>query len=194
MTAPGAGSPPDDGLPHAVRHRPWVPTLVALDAVLVAAVLLVVLLVVVRPGGSGSPAPPGGSGTVGVPGSAAPGPSPTPTPGPPRFRLPSGNIACEMTTAGVTCTIASATFTPPPAEGCTGTAGHTVVLDSGGVSVPCVDGPAPTVAGDDVPMLFYGATSTVGRYTCTSATNGVTCTDANGVGFRLARASLTTLP
>ena len=43
-------------------------------------------------------------------------------------------------------------------------------------------------------MLFYGSTSTVGRYTCTSATNGVTCTDPNGVGFRLAREALTVLP
>ena len=71
---------------------------------------------------------------------------------------------------------------------------HTVVLDANGVSEPCVDGPAPSVAGADVPVLPYGATSTLGEYTCTSTTDGVTCTDANGVGFRLARASLTRLP
>ena len=78
--------------------------------------------------------------------------------------------------------------------GCTGVVGHTVVLDADGVHVPCVEGTPPAVAGDDVPELFYGATSTVGPYTCGSATDGVTCTDAKGVGFKLARASLTTLP
>ncbi len=177
--------------------RRWVPVLVAVDAVLVAAVLVVVLLVVVHPGGgTQSPAPYGGSGTLAAPpsGGTASGSTPTSTPGPPRFRLPSGNIACDMTPDGVTCTVASATFTPPPVEGCTGTVGHTVVLDTHGVSVPCVDGPAPTAAGDDVPVLFYAATSTVGQYTCTRPTNGVTCPEATGVGFRPARASLATLP
>lgn len=179
-----------------MRRRSWLPTLVTLDAVLVAAVLVLVLLVVVRPGGPGNPTLPGGTGTAGasVPAGAAPGPTPTPTPGPPRFRLPSDNIACTMTADSVTCTIVSATFTPPPVQGCTGSVGHTVVLDGTGVSVPCVAGPAPTPAGSSVPMLFYGSTSTVGRYTCTSATDGVTCTDPKGVGFRLAREALTVLP
>lgn len=176
-----------------MNRRRWVPVLVALDAVLVAAVLVVVLLTLPR---DGSPAPTPPSGGLSASSSAtAYGPAPSPTPGPPRFRLPSGNIACDMTEQGVTCTIASVTFTPAPVEGCTGTVGHTVVLDADGVSVPCVEGsPPPGVAGDDVPELFYGSTSTVGQYSCTSATNGVTCTDAKGVGFRLARASLTTLP
>lgn len=167
-----------------------------MDAVLVAVVLLLVLLVVVRPGGLSNPTVPGGTATAGgsLPAGAAPGPTPTPTPGPPRFRLPSDNIACTMTADSVTCTIVSATFTPPPVQGCTGSVGHTVVLDATGVSVPCVPGPAPTPVGSSVPMLFYGSTSTVGRYTCTSATNGVTCTDPNGVGFRLAREALTVLP
>lgn len=174
-------------------RRRWVPTLVALDAVLVAAVLVVVLLTLPR-GGQSNATPPAGTGGGASLTPSPTGPSASPAPGPPRFRLPSGNIACEMTEQGVTCTIASATFTAAPAEGCTGTVGHTVVLDANGVSEPCVDGPAPSVAGADVPVLPYGATSTLGEYTCTSATDGVTCTDANGVGFRLARASLTRLP
>ena len=45
-----------------------------------------------------------------------------------------------------------------------------------------------------MPVLPYGATSTVGQYTCTSATNGVTCAGPRGVGFRLAREALVTLP
>jgi hypothetical protein len=191
VTAPGAGGVPDDARTHAMDRRVWVPILVALDAVLVTAVLVLVILVVVRPGAPGNAAPPVGSGTLAGPTAA---PSPTPTPGPPHFRLPSGNIACDMTADRVTCTIASITFTPPAVAGCTGTVGHTVVLDSTGVSVPCVQGAPPRVAGPDVPVLFYGSTSSVGPYTCTSATNGVSCVGARGVGFRLARESLTTLP
>ncbi|MBN9327670.1 MAG: hypothetical protein J0I87_12260, partial [Cellulomonas sp.] len=53
---------------------------------------------------------------------------------------------------------------------------------------------APGPAGADVPALPYGSSSTLGGRTCTSATDGVTCTDARGVGFRLARESLTLLP
>lgn len=175
------------------RPRRWLPFLVALDTVLVA-VVLVLAVVVTRPDaatpGAGATSP-GATGTGSAGGST---PSATPTPGPPRFRLPSGNIACDMSSDGVTCTIASITYTPPAVEGCGGTVGHTVVLDESGVDVPCVDGAPPGVAGEDVPVLFYGSSSRVGGYTCTSATNGVTCTDAAGTGFRLARASLTTLP
>ncbi len=175
----------------APRPRQWLPFLVALDTVLVAAVL-VVAMVVTRPA---APAAPGTATSPGSTAVAAPGPTPAPSasPGPPRFRLPSGNIACDMTTGGVTCTIASITFEPPAVQGCTGTVGHTVRLGPDGVAVPCVEGPPPTVAGEDVPVLFYGAATTVGDYTCTSATDGVTCTDAGGAGFRLARASLTML-
>ncbi len=169
---------------------PWLPVLVAIDAALVAAVLLLVLLLP-RGGVQERPAPLGA--TTSAPAAAA-SPEPTATPGPPRFQTPSGNIACDMTADDVTCTIASITFTPPAVEGCDGVVGHTVVLDEGGVSVPCVDGPAPGVASADVPVLFYGEASRVGPYTCVSGTNGVTCTDTDGRGFRLARAELAQLP
>jgi hypothetical protein len=171
-----------------------VPFLVALDTVLVAAFFVLAIVLLTRPGTT-PPAPQGAgtasSGLVATPSATS---SPTPTPGPPHFRLPSGNIACDMTDTAVTCTIASIAFDPPAVEGCTGTVGHTVVLDSAGVHVPCVDGPPPGVAGDDVPTLFYGAVSEAGGYSCTSATNGVTCTDTSGTGFRLQRAALVLLP
>jgi hypothetical protein len=193
VTVPGAGVPPDAGAAaRAARRRRLIPALVGLDAVLVAAVLVVVLLVT-HPGGSAAPAASGtGTGAQVAGGTGAH--TPTPTPGPPAFRLPSGNIGCEMTAGGVTCTIASETFTPPPGAACDGgTTGHTVVLDAHGVSMPCVRGTPTSVAGQ-APVLNYGGTSTVGPYTCTSATNGVTCTTAQGVGFRLAREALVTLP
>ncbi len=192
MTVPGAGVPPDGGgAARAGRRRRLVPVLVALDAVLVAAVLVVVLLVT-RPGGTLPTPDADGTGTQAVGGTTTP--RPTATAGPPRFQLPSGNIACDMSAGGVTCTIASETFTPPPVADCSGgSVGHTVVLDAHGVSVPCVRGAASRPAGQ-VPVLDYGGSSTVGPYTCTSATNGVTCTTAQGVGFRLARQELVTLP
>lgn len=193
MTTPGAGPSPDAAAAaRAARRRRLIPALVALDAVLVAAVLVVVLLVT-HPGGTAGTPDAGGTGT-GTEAAGSPSPKPTPTPGPPQFQLPSGNIACDMTAGGVTCTIANETFTPPPVEDCEGgSVGHTVVLDAKGVSVPCVHG-APSRVGGQVPVLDYGGTSTVGPYTCTSATNGVTCTTAQGVGFRLARQELVTLP
>lgn len=181
--------------PDARPRRSWVPMLVAVDTFLVAAVL-VVAVVVTRPPARTAPPETGPEPGVSATGTrSAPTPAPTSTPGPSRFRLPSGNIACDMADEGVTCTIASITFTPPePPEPCGGVHGHTVLLDAGGVDVPCLDPPAPTVVGNDVPTLSYGASSTVGAYTCRSATNGVTCTGAGGVGFRLQRSALTLLP
>ena len=164
--------------------------LVAVDAVLVSALVVALVVVGLNRGASGRTASTGGSsGTT-----SAAGPSESASSGPSRFRLPSGNIACTLTADSATCTIVSATFTVPPVAGCKGTVGHTVVLDSTGVTTPCESGPAPTVVGTDVPTLPYGSASTLAGRTCTSATDGVTCTDTNGVGFRLARESLTLLP
>lgn len=112
------------------------------------------------------------------------------------FASPTGNISCTMSPDGVTCSIAHITFAPPAVEGCTGTTGHVVVLNtSDGVTTPCVDGPGPAVASADVPVLDYGLNQTVGPYTCSSATNGMSCVvDETGEGFRVATAELATLP
>lgn len=165
--------------------------LVAVDAVLVGALVIALVVTGVNRGArTGTAATTGSS----VGGSSSPAPSASASSGPAHFRLPSGNIACTLTADSATCTIANATFTVPPVAGCTGTVGHTVVLDAQGVATPCETGPAPGPAGQDVPTLPYGSSSTLGGRTCTSATDGVTCTDAGGVGFRLARESLTLLP
>lgn len=165
--------------------------LVAVDAVLVGALVIALVVTGVNRGSrSGTAATTGSS----VGGSASAAPSGSASSGPAHFRLPSGNIACTLTADSATCTIANATFTVPPVAGCTGSVGHTVVLDAHGVATPCETGPAPGPAGEDVPTLPYGSSSTLGGRTCTSATDGVTCTDARGVGFRLARESLTLLP
>lgn len=164
--------------------RTWM----AVDAVLV--VVLLVLVVGRLAGGSGTDdqAGPSASPTIQVQGPTAPSTEPV------SFRLPSGNIACTLAPGGVTCTIASFTYRPPAVAGCDGDTGHVLVLNADGFAFDCVNGPAPAVAGDDVPVLEYGSKVTSGAYTCSSATNGVTCTDDQGVGFVLARASWRELP
>ncbi|MEZ0449145.1 hypothetical protein [Cellulomonas sp. ICMP 17802] len=167
---------------------------VIVDAVLVV-LALVLLFVFLGSGGGGgnaddtsgqSPAPSASGG----PSSSSSATSSEPV----AFALPSGNIACTMSVDGVTCTIASYTYAPPVVAGCTEVTGHVLVLNSDGVAFDCVSGPPPAVAGDDVPVLEYGSSTSVGDYTCRSATDGVQCTDASGVGFRLARASWSELP
>jgi hypothetical protein len=166
--------------------------MVAVDVVLVLA-FVVMLVVYATSGSSGD-----GGGDAGVstsPTAGATTPAAQAGGGPESFRLPSGNIACQMSEQGVTCTIASFTYAPPAVEGCTtGQTGHVLALDAEGVAFDCETGPVPEVAGDDVPTLQYGSSVTAGPYTCTSGTDGVTCTDDAGVGFRLARATWAELP
>lgn len=109
------------------------------------------------------------------------------------FTLPSGNIACEMSAEGVLCTIRSFTYAPPQVTGCDAETGHLVRLDADGFAFVCEDDDAPKVPTDG-PELTYGGREQAGDYTCASGTDGVTCTDAAGVGFRLARAQWDALP
>jgi hypothetical protein len=164
----------------------------AVDALLVVAVVLVAIAVLgggsdqAEPDGGSSPSQSAGSGaTDGATDAAAQS-----------FASPTGNISCTMSPDGVTCSIANKQFDVPAAEGCTGTTGHVIVLNtSDGMTTPCVEGPAPAVASADVPVLEYGSSKTVGPYTCTSASNGMSCVvDETGEGFRVATAALTTLP
>jgi hypothetical protein len=164
------------------------------DALLVVAVVLVAIAVLgggsdqagEEPGGGSSPSQSAGSGATDGATDA----------GAQSFASPTGNISCTMSPDGVTCSIANKQFDVPAAEGCTGTTGHVIVLNtSDGMTTPCVEGPAPAVASADVPVLDYGSAKTVGPYTCTSASNGMSCVvDETGEGFRVATAALTTLP
>ncbi len=182
----------------------------AVDLVLVLALVVAAVVVLSRgdaddtadrtPTGSvsGPSSPASGSSTGASAGASSPAvadPGTAVADGPASFASPSGNIACTMSADGATCTIANFTYAPPTVAGCTGTVGHVIVLNADGVAAQCVDGPAPAVAPAETPVLEYGHSSTVGPYTCTSATDGVTCVEtASGTGFRLARASLTMLP
>jgi hypothetical protein len=176
-------------------------TFIVVDAVLVTLFLVVLALTL-----TGSLAGLGGSGSsLGAPSTQAstpvglaPAVSPsgsTTTMSLASFALPSGNIACTMSNDGARCTIASITFTTPAGAACTGTTGHVFTLGPDGVTIPCVDGPAPGPAPAGTPRLEYGSVSAVGGYTCTSSTNGVRCVqDASGRGFDLARGQYTKLP
>lgn len=165
---------------------------VIVDVVLVVLLLILAIVYASRGGGGdqGSDGPTAGSTASSAPTSSASSTSTEPV----AFALPSGNIACTMSVDGVTCTIASYTYAPPVVAGCTEKTGHVIVLNADGVAFDCVSGPPPAVAGEDVPVLEYGLTTSVGDYTCRSATDGVQCTDGSGTGFRLARASWSELP
>ena len=176
--------------------RIWTKGLIALlvlDIVLV--VTLIVLVVTTSTPDAGAADDPSATSS----GSAAPSGSAEPSAqsvgnGLPEFRLPSGNIHCTMSDEAATCQIASITFDPPDAD-CDGTSGHEFVLTTAGVDVPCVEGGGPAVAPDSMAVLDYGRSSTVGPFTCASATDGVTCVhDESGTGFTLARAAWSELP
>lgn len=105
------------------------------------------------------------------------------------FALPSGNIACELSAQGATCTIANSTATPPVDDTCPGVLGLVLTVDENGAATPCVEGAAPGAAAAGTPVLEYGQSETVGDYTCTSSATGVSCqNDASSAGFKLARA------
>ncbi|HEY0189425.1 MAG TPA: hypothetical protein VGC67_18225 [Cellulomonas sp.] len=179
----------------------------AVDVVLVL-VLIVAAIVVLGNGGADSTARTGtdAAGTSattsdgetstdgGSTAAATPGTTATSTDAQ-TFASPSGNITCTMSGDGVTCSIAHVTYTPPTVDGCTGSTGHVIVLNTDdGVSTPCVDGADPSVASADVTVLEYGRSQQVGPYTCTSATNGMSCVvDDTGTGFRVATAELALL-
>jgi len=172
-------------------RRTLIIVFVVLDVLLVA---LLVGIALSRSGGDGGPdetaGDPTGSSASAAPSGSATAPSTETT----QFAMPSGNIACTMSVDGVTCTIASYTYAQPVVAGCTEVTGHVLVLNADGVAFSCVSGPPPAVAGDDVPVLDYGGSTTVGDYTCTSATDGVQCVDESGKGFQLARASWKEIP
>ena len=188
MTSPTTPAPaPRRGLGRALT------TLLVVDALLVVAVL--VALAAYLSAGDDLDAGAGGTPPASViPGEETPAPGRSPTAGgdgdgPATFALPSGNIACEITDAAATCTVAESDAEATPAEGCAGTIGPVVSVAPEGASAPCVSGALPGPAAPGTPVLEYGSSSTVGDYTCTSSTSGVTCThEPSGAGFRLARA------
>ena len=109
------------------------------------------------------------------------------------FKTPSGNIFCHANDgeyASVRCDIGEFSYTPPqPTEHCGVIFGHTVGLRPG--ERPQFDCAHDTMAYDQgVPVLGYGASTSVGSFTCNSSEQGVHCVDHDsGHSFLLSRDS-----
>ncbi len=171
---------------------PGMTAFVVVDVLLVLAALVALTLYLSDGRTGGDPAA-GESPGAGSTGTTAPGDGRSPTTdassGPGTFALPSGNIACEITGEAASCTIADSTAEAVPVEGCAAPAGQLVRVTADGAETPCPRGALPGPAAAGTPVLEYGESTTVGDFTCTSSTSGVTCRhDPSGAGFSLARA------
>ena len=108
------------------------------------------------------------------------------------FHSPSGNIHCMLMSgdyAGVRCDMLALTqsFPKRPVD-CDldwGDAFEVGPNDRQGQVVCHGD----TVINPDSMELGYGASATLGEFTCTSQKTGMTCTNARGHGFAISKAS-----
>ncbi len=100
------------------------------------------------------------------------------------FSSPSGNIRCEISSAGARCDISSHTWKPTakPAS-CESDWGQGLVVTAQGAGFVCA---SDSAAGGSA--LAYGASVSRGDFRCLSAKDGMTCTGA-GHRFSVARAS-----
>ena len=107
------------------------------------------------------------------------------------FHSPSGNIQCMIATgdwAAARCDMGnlSPTYTTPPAD-CDLDWGSSFEIgpnDRKGY-LACV---GDTVANPDGLVLDYGKSVSLDGFTCTSEESGMTCTNAGGHGFSIAKA------
>jgi hypothetical protein len=109
-----------------------------------------------------------------------------------QFRSPSGNIHCLIFAGdgdwqGARCDILAVdrVTLPRPAD-CELDWGHAYEVPRRGAAVPVCAG--DTVANPGAPVLDYGQSLGLGGITCTSERSGMTCRNAEGAGFTLARA------
>jgi hypothetical protein len=194
--APGGGSGTGSGGRPGRSGRRLSPGWIAFIALDVILVGIVVAFAINLAGGAPGPAPAEGAGTS-VEAPAETPDAPAENPGPvavtgESVTSPSRNITCTIGEQGVSCGIAELATQPAPVDGCTGTTGYLVTLTAAGVEIPCVPtADQPKKAGDDVAVLDYDQTKTVGSFTCTSSKSGMRCTDSEtGKGFNVAKAGL----
>ena len=107
------------------------------------------------------------------------------------FRSPTGNIHCAMYSwnggAEARCDVIelTPTYRKAPA-GCDLDWGHSFAVDNTGKGVlACV---GDTVQDPRNPVLPYGQALSLGGISCVSAKTGITCTNAAGHGFSVAKA------
>jgi len=106
------------------------------------------------------------------------------------FTSPSGNIACVMDAFTASCWIGERSWTieQPSAPECEESDwGNAVDLSADGPSFPCYTdfGWNPSA-----PAMAYGTSVELGPFRCDSAETGVTCTNASGNGFTVAKAAV----
>jgi hypothetical protein len=107
------------------------------------------------------------------------------------FRSPTGNINCIMysdpsgATARCDLMELSPSYTKRPA-GCDYDWGHSFAVETKGKGyLACV---SDAVGGAGVAVLRYGQAVSLGGISCVSAETGMTCTNAKGHGFSVAKA------
>lgn len=107
------------------------------------------------------------------------------------FQSPTGNIHCAIYTFGAgaeaRCDLRDLIPSPnPPPPGCELDWGSAFVVPSTGSSgLACV---GDTMLDPGNPVLPYGEALSLGGISCVSARTGMTCTNAEGHGFSVARA------
>ncbi|MFV0426407.1 MAG: hypothetical protein ACK5KU_05140 [Beutenbergiaceae bacterium] len=184
------------------RLRPTVITLIAVDAVLIA-ILIALMLTNPRTSEAGeqpeTPTAPEGSVTTplaqetGTDGSRQAVTAPADALAIAAFASPSGNIWCNIGVESVECQIGSMSYQPPTVEGCEGNEllGYIVRVTVDGPEYPCPSGNISGGPAADRTTLAYGETSAVGDFMCTSSESGMTCTNLSSGGqFSIARAGV----
>jgi len=102
------------------------------------------------------------------------------------FRSPTGNIGCAYYNAVMRCDVRDGLVPRPPRPaGCPSDSdfGQGLTLSARGTGVVCAGDTALGAPN----VLPYGRTWHRGLITCVSRITGMTCTNANGRGFSIAR-------
>jgi hypothetical protein len=101
------------------------------------------------------------------------------------FKMPSGNIGCELSGTTLRCDIRSG-LKPPPAKSCAGDWGGAVLTSHGAGRPLCA---SDTIYDDAAPTLDYGSTWGGGGATCLSDKSGLQCSSTSGHSIFLSRDS-----
>jgi hypothetical protein len=92
------------------------------------------------------------------------------------FKMPSGNIGCELSGPTLRCDIRSG-LKPPPAKSCAGDWGGVTLGPNGRARPLCA---SDTIYDDSAPTLEYGAVWGGGGITCLSDQSGLQCSSTPG--------------
>jgi len=104
------------------------------------------------------------------------------------FRSPTGNIHCMIFSgadAGTRCDLSEFTQSYPRPADCDLDWGFAFEVSAAGLAAPICAG--DTVIDENATVLDYGHSVVGSGITCTSAKTGMTCVNADGHGFTVAR-------